>query len=109
MDRRAENRGRPHQKVRFSAAPVKGRNFLTPGYPSVRVRNVRGKSGTEEFMFMLFFLPRELADSVPTQNFKNKHVEKMQCKVVDQKAADVWKDFQVFSQTVLETATFRRK
>ena len=27
MDVRAENRGRPHQKVRFPAAPVVGRNF----------------------------------------------------------------------------------
>ena len=27
MDVRAENRGRPHQKVRFPAAPVMGRNF----------------------------------------------------------------------------------
>ena len=40
-----QNRGRPHQKVRFSAAPVMGRNFLTKGRPGVRVRNVRGKSG----------------------------------------------------------------
>ena len=31
MDVRAENRGRPHQKVRFPAAPVVGRNFLTLG------------------------------------------------------------------------------
>ena len=45
MDVRAENRGRPHQKVRFSAAPVVGRNFLTPGHPGARVGNVRAKSG----------------------------------------------------------------
>ena len=45
MDVRAENHGRPHQKVRFPAAPLVGRNFLTPGHPGVRVRNVRGKSG----------------------------------------------------------------
>ena len=45
MDVRAKNRGRPHQKVRFSAAPVMGRNFLTQGRPGVRVRNVCGKSG----------------------------------------------------------------
>ena len=37
MDVRAENHGRPHQKVRFPAAPVVGRNFLTPGHPGVRV------------------------------------------------------------------------
>ena len=29
MDVRAENRGRPHQKMRFSGAPMMGRNFLT--------------------------------------------------------------------------------
>ena len=57
MDVRADNRGRPHQKVHFSAAPVMGRNFLTPGHPGVRARNVRGKSGPKKFMFMLFFLP----------------------------------------------------
>ena len=43
MDVRAENRGRPHQKLRFFAAPVMGRNFLTQGHPSIRVRNVCGK------------------------------------------------------------------
>ena len=47
MDVRAENRGRPHQEVRLSAAAVVGRNFLTQGHPGVRVRNVRGKSGPE--------------------------------------------------------------
>ena len=31
MDVRAENRGRPHQKVRFPAAPVVGRNFWPLG------------------------------------------------------------------------------
>ena len=45
MDVRAENHGRPHPKVSFSAAPVMGRNFLTQGHPGVRVRNVRRKSG----------------------------------------------------------------
>ena len=45
MDVRAENRGSPSQKVRFPAAPVVGRHFLTPGHLGVRVRNVRGKSG----------------------------------------------------------------
>ena len=61
MDVRAENRGRPHQRVRFSAAPVMGRNFLTQGHPGVRVRNVRGKSGPKSlclccFSFLRFFL-----------------------------------------------------
>ena len=41
MDVRAENRGRPHQKVRFPVAPVVGRNFLTPGHPGVRVRKAQ--------------------------------------------------------------------
>ena len=54
MDVRAENRGRPHQKVRFSAAPVMGRNFLTPGHPGVRVRNVRGKSGPKSLCLCCF-------------------------------------------------------
>ena len=66
IDVRAENRGRPHQKVRFSAAPVVGRNFLTPGYPAVRVRNVREKSGPK-FFFMLFFLLCKKVGFPPTR------------------------------------------
>ena len=54
MDVRAENRGRPQQKVRFSAAPVTGRNFLTQGRPGVRVRNVRGKSGPKSLCLCCF-------------------------------------------------------
>ena len=57
MDVRAKNRGRPHQKVRFSAAPVMGRNFLTQGRPGVRVRNVRGKSGPKSLCLCCFFFP----------------------------------------------------
>ena len=45
MDVCAENRGRPHQNVRFPGALVVGRNFLTPQHPGVRVRNILGKSG----------------------------------------------------------------
>ena len=55
MDVRAENHGRPHQKVRFSAAPVVGRNFLTPGHPGVRVGNVRAKSGPKSLCLCCFF------------------------------------------------------
>ena len=55
MDVRAKNCGRPHQKVRFSAAPVMGRNFLTQGRPGVRVRNVRGKSGPKSLCLCCFF------------------------------------------------------
>ena len=54
MDVRAENRGRPHQKVRFPTAPVVGRNFLTLGHPGVRVRNVRGKSGPKSLCLCCF-------------------------------------------------------
>ena len=57
MDVRAENHGRPHQKVRFPAAPVVGRNFLTPGHPGVRVRNVREKSGPKSLCLCCFFFP----------------------------------------------------
>ena len=58
MDVRDENRGRPHQKVRFSAAPVMGRNFLTQGRPGVRVRNVREKSGPKSLCLCCFFFPQ---------------------------------------------------
>ena len=54
MDVRAENRGRPHQKVRFSAALVMGRNFLTQGRLGVRVRNVRRKSGPKSLCLCCF-------------------------------------------------------
>ena len=54
MDVRSENCGRPHQKVRFPAAPVVGRNLLTPGHPGVRVRNVRGKSGPKSLCLCCF-------------------------------------------------------
>ena len=57
MDVRAENRGHPHQKVRFPAAPMVGRNFLTPGHPGVRVRNVRRKSGPKSLGLCCFFFP----------------------------------------------------
>ena len=56
MDVRAKNRGRPHQEVRFCAAPV-GRNFLIPGHPGVRVRNVRRKSGPKSLCLCCFFFP----------------------------------------------------
>ena len=59
MHVRAENRGRPHQKVRFPAAPVAGRNKLTPGHSGVRVRNVRGKSGPKSLCLCCFFSPEK--------------------------------------------------
>ena len=54
MDVRTENRGRPHQKARFPAAPVMGRNFLTQGRLGVRVRNVHGKSGPKSLCLCCF-------------------------------------------------------
>ena len=57
MDVRAETRGCPHQKVLFPAAPVVGRNFLTPGHSGVRVRNVRRKSGPKSLCLCCFFFP----------------------------------------------------
>ena len=59
MDVRTENRGRPRQKVRFPAAPVVGRNFLTPGHSGVRVRNVRRKSGPKSLCLCCFFFPEK--------------------------------------------------
>ena len=59
MDVRAENRGRPHQKVRLHAAPVVGRNFLTPGHSGVRVRNVRRKSRQKSLCLCCFFFPEK--------------------------------------------------
>ena len=54
MDVRAENRGRPHKKVRFPPAPVAGRNFWwASGRKGQECpREIR----TKNFMFMLFFV-----------------------------------------------------
>ena len=63
MDVRAENRGRPHQKVR--------RNFLTLGHPGVRVRNVRGKSGLKSFCLCCFSFPdctKQARENPQTEN-----------------------------------------
>ena len=66
-DVRAEYRGHSHQKkVRFPAAPVVWRNFLTPGHPGVRVRNVRGKSGPKSLCLCCFFFSPELIGSANT-------------------------------------------
>ena len=67
MDVRAENR--PHPKVRFSAAPVMGRNFLTQGHPGVRVKNVRGKSGPKSLCSCCFFFPDLQIKSFNSQGF----------------------------------------
>ena len=54
MDVRAENRGRPHQKVRLSAVPVMGRNFLTQGRPG---QECPRESRTEKICVLFLFLP----------------------------------------------------
>ena len=41
--------------VRFSAALVMGRNFLTPGHLGARVRNVHRKSGPKNLCLRCFF------------------------------------------------------
>ena len=43
----------------FPAAPVVGRNSLTQGHPSVRVRNVCGKSGPNKNYVYAFFSPSQ--------------------------------------------------
>ena len=71
MDVRTENRGRPHRKVRFPAAPLVGRNFLTPGHPGVRVRNVRGKSGPKSLCLCCFFFPESKLRRVHVGRFQH--------------------------------------
>ena len=72
MDVRAENRGRPHEKVRFPAAPVVGRNCLTPGHSGVRVRNVRRKSGPKSLCLCCFFFPEKLSFSLVVGKIANR-------------------------------------
>ena len=57
MDVRAKNHGRPHQKVRFPAAPVVGRNFLPPWPSGRKGQDCPREIWTKKFMFMLFFFP----------------------------------------------------
>ena len=54
MDVRAKNRGRPRQKVRFSAAPVMGRNFLTQGRPGVRSGMSAGNPDQKVYVYAVF-------------------------------------------------------
>ena len=56
--------GCPHRKSwtsapksAFSCGHGGGRNFLTPGHPGVRVKNVRGKSGPKSLCLCRFFFP----------------------------------------------------
>ena len=57
MDVRTKNRGRPHQKACFPAAPVVGREMLTPGHPDERVRNVHREFGPKCLCLCCFFFP----------------------------------------------------
>ena len=54
MDVRAENSGRPHQKMHFPAVPAVGRNFLTPGHPGVRVRKSAGNPDQKVYVCAVF-------------------------------------------------------
>ena len=56
MHVRTEHRGRPHQKVRFAAAPVMGRSFFDPRVSGRKGQECLQEIRTEKFMFMLFFL-----------------------------------------------------
>ena len=55
MDVRAENRGRPHQNVRFSAAD--GEKLFGFGATGRKGQECPREIRTEKFMFMLFFFP----------------------------------------------------
>ena len=57
MDVRAENRGRPHQKVRFPAAPVAGRKFLNPWASGRKGQKCPREIRTIKLCLCLFFLP----------------------------------------------------
>ena len=56
MDVRAENRGRPHQKVRFPAAGG-GEKLFDPWAFGRKGQECPREIRAKKFMFMLFFLP----------------------------------------------------
>ena len=58
------------KKCVFLRPRVVGRNFLTPGHPGARVRNVHGEIRSKKFMFMLFFLPW-IQVSLPRTRLRN--------------------------------------
>ena len=70
MDVRAEDRGRPHQKVRFPAAPVVG-EFFDPWASGRKGQECPREIRTKKFMFMLFFLPllEDVRPEGPFQEF----------------------------------------
>ena len=49
-----QNRGRPHQKVRFSAAPVMGRNFLTQGSSGHKGQVSAGNPDQKVYVYAAF-------------------------------------------------------
>ena len=57
MDVRAENRGRPHQKVRFFCGLGDGEKLFDPGASGRKGQKCPWEIRTEKFMFMLFLLP----------------------------------------------------
>ena len=57
MDVRAENRGRPHQKVRFPAALVVGEKLFDPWACGRKGQECPREIRAKKFMFMLFFFP----------------------------------------------------
>ena len=59
-------------KSAFSCGPGGGRNFLTPGHPGVRVRNVRGKSGPESLCLCCFSSLRSLVRTGVCRGFRNR-------------------------------------
>ena len=57
MDVRAENRGRPQQKVRFFCGPGDGEKLFDPRASGRKGQECPREIQTKKFMFMLFFLP----------------------------------------------------
>ena len=57
MDVRAENRGRPHQKVCVFCGPGDGEKLFDPRASGRKGQECPREIRTEKFMFMLFFLP----------------------------------------------------
>ena len=57
MDVRAENRGRPHQKVHFFCGPGDGEKLFDPRASGRKGQECPQEILTKKFMFMLFFFP----------------------------------------------------
>ena len=57
MDVRAENRGRPHQKVRFPAAPVVGEKLFDPWAFGRKGQECPREIRAKSLCLCCFFLP----------------------------------------------------